>query len=205
MWVGEISYTAEVRRGGGEAEPVVGDARITEAEVDSAYQAWMKRAQKKLEELGSEDGALDSMRAWAARHPMTVSTTFDNEAGPDYSRIFEEAPVIDDTSRLTDYALHLRDLMAQKDTAQLVEEYRPKIRYAHDRVEQSGETFRGFLRSYRRTLIEEEPLGVSRENIRPRRWSSGRVWELRRRGEDDLFSGRKVYVAELDGELKVVR
>jgi hypothetical protein len=215
--VGTIEYTAEVQSStswethGG--VPVEG-AKITEAEVDSVYERWSKRAQKKWDTYRStvERGALDSMRAWASRHPMTISTTFDNKRGPDFSRIFEEAPRLPDTpatrERLRNYAMHLRDLMAEKDTAALVEEFRPAIEYAYRQGKREGESLQEFVAMYRKKLVldgAEKELDFSRSEVRLSQWSDGRVWQLRRDGAEGLLRRIKVYVAELDGELKVVR
>jgi hypothetical protein len=188
--------------------------RITRARVDSAYQAWMERAQKKLEELGSQDGDLDSMRAWAARHPMTVSVTFDNEAGPDYSRIFEEAPVIEDSSRLKDYAMHLRDLLLAEQPKQIYAELRPSVAEETGAYQVAHEPGREAAVAYIRTeWIPNWETDFARSDVRVRRWCGGRVWELRKRGPGGSLepllhsehSHLKVYVAEIGGELRIVR
>jgi hypothetical protein len=202
--------------------------RITEAEVDSAYAAWSRKARKQWQRYRSrfDRGALDSLRAWASRHPMTVSTTFDNENGPDYSRIFEQAPVIRDTGRLKDYAIRLRDLMARKDTAGLVDEFLPVIWTGRDSLILSrlrSNFSEEQIRSVREHIVMDEAyLDIERADVGVRRWVGGRVWELYYKPEGNaLFaaqslrkgtpeytgSGRKrqVYVAELGGELKVVR
>jgi hypothetical protein len=187
---------------------------ITTTEVDSIYQAWMERAQKKLEELGSQDGALDSMRAWAARHPMTVSVTFDNEAGPDYSRIFEEAPVIEDSSRLKDYAMHLRDLLLAEQPKQIYAELRPSVAEETGAYQVAHEPGREAAVAYIRTeWIPNWETDFARSDVRVRRWCEGRVWELRKRGPGGSLepllhsehSHLKVYVAEIGGELRIVR
>jgi hypothetical protein len=161
-------------------------------------------------------GALDSIRAWAQRHPLTVSTTFDNEAGPDFSRIFEEAPIIEgtpaDSARLRDYAMRLRDLMARKDTAALFEEFRPSIEGRFRAHSFSDRT--AFMKKNRNAVVLEDAiLEFSREEVKIRAWCGGRVWELWREGsENQMFFERpsgygmgELYVAELDGELQVVR
>jgi hypothetical protein len=202
--------------------------RITEAEVDSAYEAWRQKARKQWERYRSrfDRGELDSLRAWASRHPMTVSTTFDNENGPDYSRIFEEAPVIRDTGRLKEYAIQLRDLMARKDTAGLVDEFLPVIWTGRDSLILSrlrSNFSEEQIRSVREHIVMDEAyLDIERADVGMRRWVGGRVWELYYKPDGNaLFaarslregtpeytgSGRKrpVYVAELGGDLKVVR
>lgn len=202
---------------GPDGSPISG-ARITTAQVDSAYASWSERVRKKWKEYRTtvDQGALDSIRAWADRNPLTVSATFDNEAGADFSRIFEEAPRLEDTpatrERLRGYAMRLRDLMAQEDTSALLEEFRPAI---EDRFEALSFSDREkFIQQNREALVLENPvLDFGREDIRLRAWCDGRVWQLIREGakNDGLLqepsgTGRgKIYVAEIDGELKVIR
>jgi len=226
--VGDPGIVGWVRRG---ERKIIG-AEIAERKVDSVYGEWRQHVQKKWDEYleweeqwlerhpdsartitSREGGALDSIRAWAERNPMTVSTTFDNEAGPDFSRIFEEASVIEgtpaDTARLKDYAMRLRDLMARRDTAALFEEFR--LYYAHQYEitghEGSVEDDEAALRE--NVVMEDPDLDFEREDIRLTRWSDGRVWELARNDAEEFFQSngtvRDVYVAELDGELRVVR
>jgi hypothetical protein len=147
----EVKVYGKVTRDEEGRYPVPG-ARITEAEVDSAYRSWSKQARKRWASYQSsvDRGTFDSMKVWVERHPLTVAATFDNEAGPDFSRIFEEAPRLPDTpntrERLKDYAMHLWDLMAEKDTAALVEEFRPAIEYAYRQGKREGESLQEFLR-----------------------------------------------------------
>jgi len=193
-------------------------AKITEAEVDSAYEAWSERARKQWSVYRSrvEDGALDSMRAWASRNPLVVSTTFDNEAGPDFSRVFEEAPKLEDTpatrKRLKDYAMRLRDLMAEKDTSALFEEFRPSIigRFKTHGFDSRSE----FMAKNREAVVLKDAiLDFGRSDVALRSWAGGRVWELwRKNSENSAFFERpsgygmgELYVAKIDGELKVVR
>ena len=243
--IGTVKMKAEVVAG----ESLVEGAQITEAEVDSAYRTWTKRARKQwteylewekqwLEEhpdssgtiTARDGGALDSMRQWTARNRLTVSATFDNEAGPDFSRIFEEAPVLEDTpstrKRLKDYAMHLRDLMAGKDTAGLTQEFLPVLWTGKDSLDVSdlrSNFSEEQIQSVREHIVMENAyLDFARPEVGLRRWAGGRVWELYyepdgkalfgartfREGTPEYTgSGRKreVYVAELGGRLKVVR
>jgi hypothetical protein len=182
--------------------------------------SWDEQARKQWKDyrsrMSTPQEALDSIRAWAERNPMTVSTTFDNEAGPDFSRIFEEAPAIEgtpaDTARLKDYAMRLRDLMARRDTAALMREFRPTFTDHETGTPASDDRIRKIIGQ--NWFSRDWRLDFERRTVRVRRWSEGRVWELYRKASGDpLFvSGTKqktglldVYVAELDGELRVVR
>jgi len=230
--IGTIEIEAQVLGPG--RSPISG-ARITTAQVDSVYKAWSERAREQWEKYlkweekwlqehpdssstitARDGGSLDSMRQWTARNPMVVSTTFDNETGPDFSRIFEEAPRLPDTpatrERLKDYAMHLRDLIAQKDTAALVEEFRPAIEGRYQtgtRLSRSE-----FMQANRQAVVVENAvLDFTRSDLRVQRWCEGRVWHIWReeathRGLFQDSSGGgigKIYVGEIDGELKVVR
>jgi hypothetical protein len=209
--VGEVKLEGRVSAN---EEQIVPGSQIHTRAVDSAYRAWIERARAKWRDYQSRTvrGALDSIRAWAEQNPMTVSTTFDNEAGPDYSHIFEEAPIIErtpaDSARLKDYALHLRDLMIQRDTSALVAEFEPLMRDAYRRGKREGESFAEFRSVFRKNLVledAEDEFDFSREDVRLKRWADGRVWQLRREEAEGLLRRIEVYVAEIDGELKVVR
>ena len=189
---------------------------ITEAEIDSTYRAWKKKARRQWQEYRRGGAVLDSMRAWASRNPLTVTTTFDNEAGPDFSRVFEEAPRLEDTpstrKRLKDYAMHLRDLMAEKDTSALFEEFRPAIeaRYRSGTTRTRSE----FMEANRQAVVVEGAvLDFTRSDLRMQQWAGWRMWQVWRDGainralfQDSSGGGLgTMYMAELDGELKVVR
>jgi len=193
--------------------------KVSRAHVDSAASAWRERADsvwRQTRRSGPVGAALDSVRAWARAHPMTVSVTFDNEAGPDYSDLFREAPVIAgtaaDSARLRAYAMQLRDWMAAKDTTALMGAYGPAI---EDRYERTGWSSKEkYLRKNREGLVLANPiLDFGREDVELRKWSGGRVWQIIRRGaiHDGFFrepSGLgigSVYVAEINDSLHVVR
>ena len=209
---------------------------IAGAQVDSAYRAWRKRTREQWKEYvewekqwlkqnpdssetitARDGGALDSMRAWASENPLTVSTTFDNEAGPDFSRVFEEAPKLEDTpatrKRLKEYATHLRDILLDHDGTGLYREIRPAKNAAYRKQEK-----RPPPDSVRRVKWEkaaqkkdgwfrdvEEATAFGRDQVGLRQWVGGRVWELYRKPGDPLFGGWKIYVGKVDGKLKVVR
>ena len=222
-----------------EGEYPVSGAKITESEVDSAYEAWKKQARAKWAEYREwekqwlkkhpeakekitwkEGGALDSIRAWAERNPLTVTTTFDNEAGPDFSRIFEEAPRLLDRPatrrRLKDYAIQLRNLLRTGDAEGIYRQIRPSISEETGwfKVTRSGRRDSA-LAQIQEEWVQDFRTDFSRSDVRLRRWSEGRVWELSvlrpEEGRRPFFSEGphssylKVYVAEIDGQLRVVR
>lgn len=212
---------------------------IAGAQVDSAYRAWRKRTREQWKEYvewekqwlkqnpdssetitARDGGALDSMRAWASENPLTVSTTFDNEAGPDFSRIFEEAPKLEDTpatrKRLKEYAMHLRDLLRSGEAKAIYQEIQPSVSEETGwfKVTRSGRRDSA-LAQIREEWLRDFRTDFSRSAVTLRRWSGGRVWELSvmrpEEGRRPFFSEGphssylKVYVAEIDGKLRVVR
>ena len=208
--------------------------RVSSSQVDSAASAWRERADSVWRETrrsGPVGAALDSVRAWARAHPMTVSVTFDNAAGPDYSDIFREAPVIAgtaaDSARLRAYAMQLRDWMAAKDTTALVTAYLPAFWKGRAPLTPLDSVWASFDSDRRRTIREyvvmsNAYLSFDRDNVGLRKWVDGRVWELyykqeqapllvevplRRSGPEYRGMGRKrdTYVAEINGTLRIVR
>jgi hypothetical protein len=199
-------------------EEVVQGGTIEEAAVDSAYRAWTDRARAKWRDYQSRNvrGALDSIRAWAEQNPMTVSTTFDNEAGPDFSRLFEEAPVIEgtptDSARLKDYAMHLQSLLREKKGAALYREIRPAAEASARELGESPPPTSKRRARWRKDAengegwFDEKPPEFGRSDVGLDRWAEGRVWELYRRpGREPLLGGWNIFIAEVEGELKVVR
>jgi hypothetical protein len=209
-------------------QPIPG-AAITEAQVDSAYAKWKKRAEaawarflrseaawleanpdRGWEITWRSGGALDSMWAWSRENPVIVSTTFENEAGPDFSDIFVEAPVLTDTVRIRDYAIYLRDRMAARDTLALFEAFRRAYADLYLIHPQPGsvEEDRDILMDA--VVMDGLDLDFERNDIWLRKWSGGRVWQATNRGDyffraADSGEYREVFIAEIDGELQVVR
>ncbi len=212
--------------------PIPG-AEITEAQVDSAYAEWKEGAEAAWEEfLRSETawleanpdrgweitwrsgGALDSMWAWSREHPVIVSTTFENEAGPDYAHIFRDAPVLQDTARVLSFALQIRDLFRKRDPADLYTAHRPRFAA----IDVSPEEAKDIIAT--NWLDYEWNLDFDADDLEVAPWSDGRVWEVYRTdevaerlgekalllsGEERLEGWQSVYIAEIDGELQVVR
>jgi hypothetical protein len=192
--------------------------RVPASAVNSAYGAWQASLDPvwtsvlRAEAAGrlGTASAIEAMRDSVAARPFELAATFDNERGPDFSYLFEEAPVITDTTRLVDYALKLRDWMAAKDTSRLWEEFRPSFQdgVLVDGYDDSKERRHMYLSLNRQNLVlddAESALAFSRDEVRVRKWVQGRVWELHRTRGRRLLRNMPVYVAEVDGELKVVR
>jgi hypothetical protein len=219
-WV-EIEETQESYVPLHRVEGAAGEGRLRTSVVDSARAKWERRARKKwrtfLKSEPSIAEAYGRLRQWRLEHPIEVKTTeFTNRHGPDFSRIFEKAPIMEgtpaDSARMRDYAMRLRDLMARKDTLALYRE--TKIGFT-DRDTGRPRSKDRIVRLIGSNWLEEDwRLDFSRSEVGLRRWSGGRVWELYRADLDtELFvAGEKrqtglldVYVAQIDGELQVVR
>ena len=179
-----------------------------------------------LERAGLGAGpALDSARAWVRAHPVEASASFEYAAGPDFSAVFREAPVIGGTARdsaaLRAYAVRLRDLVADRDPA-LLDELRPRLRDAYAIAGEVPPPDSAFARAWTDAAAEGSgwfrwPLGAlafGASDVELRSWAGGRVWELYRAAGSPLFEevtgpgttrSTEVYVAEVDGALRVVR
>ena len=167
-------------------------------------------------ELVGVGPALDLARAWVRAHPAAAEGAFEYGApdgSPSFDAVFREAPVIRgtarDSARLRAYAVRLRDLAAARDTAALLVEFAPDAR---DRFEAYG---RGSVpraeydRRVREAVVLDSLAPFEAADVELRSWAEGRVWELSRPGGEELLWGasgfRRVYVGEVNGELRVVR
>ncbi len=196
-----------------------GEGRLRAKTVDSAFVNWEERAQREwkrlLKKKSTPREAYTQLKTWRWKNPIEITTTsFENRHGPDFSRIFEEAPVISDTARLKDYAMQLRDLFESQDTLALYQVHKPKFEAIDFSRPKALETIGTNWLKY------DWHLDFDRSDLAARRWAGGRVWEIYRddalsdqlskealllAGEDRLATWHAVYVAEIDGELKVVR
>ncbi len=199
------------------------EGRLRAEAVDSAYTDWKKQVTGQWEELLEEKetpkAAFIQLKTWRWENPIEVETTpFENRHGPNFSKIFEEAPVIKDTpatrKRLKDYAMHLRELISNHDGPGLYRELRPAKNAAY---RQQGITPPSD--SARRAdwaAAAEKRVGwfqpgrsagtLTRDRIGLRKWVEGRVWELyKEESGEPLFGESEIFVGEVNGELKVVR
>jgi hypothetical protein len=227
LHIGDVLLDVHARRmGQGPMLPPRSLARRNKQQVDSLYRNWanallpvwreyVERQNADLEANPDRPPwALDSMRAYVRRNPLVISMRFTNRYGPDFSGLFEEAPVIEgtpaDTARLTRYALHLRDLMAQRDTAALYEEFFVAFEdsYIASAPKPTPEGRRDHLASNREHIVLSgltDELNFDASDVGVRKWAGGRIWELNRGVGSPLLRNLPVYVAEVNGSLKVVR
>ena len=153
--------------------------------------------------------------------PIEMELTFDSEDVPSFRERFVEAPVIEDTSALKDFAMNLRKRAEGQDFDRLYQAFKHKF-------EEYDEAYPSQAQADNRTWFEDmlqenifsnDPLlNFEREDLELREWSGGRVWEVnvdRGKGLTDQFfltrpteKGRAfmdIFVGKVDGELKVVR
>lgn len=148
--------------------------------------------------------------------PLRAQFEFDND-GPAFPELFLEAEVIEDPEPLLEYATRLRDLFAAGDVAGLVKEFAPKLRdYAKGYYETEAAMRDEFVNFVQNTLLPGPmELNFKETDILPVSMCDGRIWQLSRKPMRPLLSTMPnedggqfqipVYVARVDGELKVVR
>jgi hypothetical protein len=153
----------------------------------------------------------------AALFPISEIYTFDNEDGLSFKDRLIDAPVIKDENVVLDYARHLRELIRQRNTKELFEEYKTKLddydkAYPDQKEEDNFEWFKNLMEKkfYPRGPVDdfkdEEILAVS--------WCESRIWELSLKPDRPFFLANKVsgkrmrievFVGLVDKKLRIVR
>lgn len=148
--------------------------------------------------------------------PVLLEHEFDTE-GPAFPALFRESEVIEDPEPLLAYALRLRALFAAGDVAGLAKEFEPKLRdYAAGYYKTEAELRDEFTTFVQGTLLPGPmDLKWKEADVSPISMCDGRIWELARKPTEPLLTtlpnqegGRfqiRVYVAKVDGSLRVVR
>jgi len=154
--------------------------------------------------------------------PIEMELTFDSEDVPSFRERLTEAPVIEDTSALKDFAMQLRNLARDQSPTRLFELSAPKFQiYATAYPSQSKseqDDLESFLEVFEEKYYGRKPfLEFDRDDLVLKKWAEGRLWEINvDRGEaleDAFFLSREdgevwvmdIFVGKVDGELKVVR
>ena len=139
--------------------------------------------------------------------------TFDNKQF-DFSDVLLKSPILQDTVQLIDYALKLKSWVQNHDIDKLLEHMAPKVRdYAISYSVEEDIIREGLKQSFTGDMFNMEWEEVPREDIIPISYCEGRVWELTTSKGHPLFYSENeeghtslpVYVAEVNGELRVVR
>ncbi len=155
--------------------------------------------------------------------PFELTFRFDSPKTPSFAERLTEAPVIEDTAALNDYAVYLRNLMRREDTRRIYEEIKAKNEdYNRAFYESNGYDFwRGHLNDYYESGLRTD---FERDDIGLRPLLDGRLWEIyvengepdppwnptgrkffKTRGENGTISQMRVIVGQVDGELCIVR
>lgn len=140
--------------------------------------------------------------------------TFDNDRF-DFSKVLIDSEPLDDTSALADYAMKLRGWVNQKDIQALLEQMEPKIDDYAEAYSVSADVIRQSLQeSFTSDLFNVDWQEVKREEIVPVPYCDGRMWELTVSSDhrplffsetEEGSTALQVYVASINGELRVVR
>lgn len=140
---------------------------------------------------------------------------FDVENTPVFNNLFTEAPMLE-KREVAEYTQKLLGLMGKGDVSALVEEMEPKLR---DVSEITGQRVRDLVSAqYKPVMFRDRYLGASHlpkviGDLELIAHSDGRIWELARKNGNALLhktvDGRtnfmEVFVAKIDGQLKIVR
>jgi len=153
--------------------------------------------------------------------PIEMELTFDSEDVPSFRERFVEAPVIEDTAALKDFAMRLRTAVIERDYETLFNALKPKyVDYNAAYPGRAKEDRRAWFENLFQEHIYSKGLSMDfdREDLKLQKWAKGRIWEVNvDRGEalGDEFvltkmgqKGRSfmdIFVGKVDGELKVVR
>lgn len=177
-----------------------------------------KASPSERRELADREEELTSVQ-----FPVEMTVRFDSPETQSFAEHLTDAPVIEDTTALRDYALHLRDLMQGQDSRRLYGELKVKNEdynqayYDSDGYEWWSDRFEDFYASGLRTNFDRKDIG-----LRP--LLGGRLWEIyvkngepdqpwnptgrrffKTRGENGKISRMRVIVGRVDGELCIVR
>ncbi|MDX1628712.1 MAG: hypothetical protein R3345_08430 [Fulvivirga sp.] len=167
-------------------------------------------------EIVSSDDTREGIIAFDFSSDQEVTKTFhfDNERF-DFAETLVEPPVIAQEERLREYGEKIIALILDKNTDDLMKEMAPKIETAAMAYSVELDLMKQNLRQFFEDGLYSLDLKVvNSENIIPEPYCDGRVWELTIEGgkkpliyaeEEDGATFMKVYVAEIDGILKVVR
>ncbi|MEP2772480.1 MAG: hypothetical protein ABJH05_10040 [Fulvivirga sp.] len=146
--------------------------------------------------------------------PTIKTYEFDNERF-DYSASIQSVPVLNDEEALKDYALKIHSLIKLKKSKRLIEEMTPKLEDTAKAFSVDANIMYENMKQVLQSNIFATPWqGVSREEIVPVSYCDGKVWELTQKDgkpliyyqeSEDSYSSMKIFVAKVDGKLRVVR
>jgi hypothetical protein len=152
-----------------------------------------------------------------ALFPISETYTFDNDDGLSFKNRLVDAPAIKDEKIILEYARHLRDLIRQRSTNELFEEYKVKLQ-DYDIAypgEAEPDNFEWFKNLMEKKYYPSGPVDDFKdEELLLVPWCDGRVWELALKPDRAFFctrgqNGRKLkieaYVGAIDKKLCIIR
>lgn len=198
--------------------------KTLEEAVEKRREVLQKKFQERIKEaspserkgLAEQEDELTSVEL-----PVEIELTFDSEDVPSFRERFVEAPVIEDTSALKDFAMTLRKRAELRDYDGLYEAFKYKFEeydqaYPGEAEEDNREWFSDLLDEHYYSV--GPLLDFEREDLKLKKWADGRIWEINvdRGGNvgDKFFLGKvgergrwgmDIFVGKVSGELKVVR
>jgi len=142
----------------------------------------------------------------------TKTFTFNNDRF-DFSDILTNTPVIDDEDRIINYAVEILAMIERRDTKALLEQLEPKISdYAESFSVEKSLMVENMKMVLNESVFFMQRDKVQRGDIKPEAHCGGRVWELRANGHPLIYTineetaqQMEIYVAEVDGVLRIVR
>lgn len=167
-------------------------------------------------EMVSTDDDRDGLLQFEFRMNETTTKTceFKNDRF-DFSASIKSVPALNDEEALIDYALKIHSLIKLKKSKKLIEEMTPKIEDTAEAFSVDAEIMYENMKQVLQANIFATPWqSVSREEIVPVSYCDGKVWELTQKDgkpliyyqeSEDSYSSMKIFVAQVDGKLRVVR
>lgn len=158
-----------------------------------------------------KEGVLDF--ELAVSEPITKTYTFDNERF-DFSGQLVDVPEIDDVQALKAYGKQLLEWIKAKKTKALVEAMMPKIEATAQAFSVDQKIMTDNMKNVLNESIFKLPVQqVKEEDIQPTPYCNNRVWELKTKSGHPLIYAEEeggsmsmaIYVANIDGKLRVVR
>ena len=214
---GEMSTVSDVKGDGAMKRYQAGEAMTPESgEVLRAFDFEDVIARREQDLAENFDPASGETAPPAVTFPLEHTLTFDNEA-PSFRALLLEGPVIEDRKRLLTYAEHLRGLMRERDAEALTREFTPKFDDYREAFPGTPDEdpAAGFPRFLEEEFFPGGPMtAFEMDAVSLRAWCDGRIWELYVDPDRPFFTthGRNgpanelpVYVARIDGSLKIVR
>ncbi|MTI21514.1 hypothetical protein E1176_10835 [Fulvivirga sp. RKSG066] len=139
---------------------------------------------------------------------------FDNEQF-DYSATIKHLPPITDIDELKEYGVKIQALIGAKKTKKLIEEMSPKIEDTAEAFSVDASImYENMEQVLANNIFNTQWQKVEREQIVPVSYNDGKIWELTLEGDKPLIYAEeadggsafmKIYVARIDGQLRVVR